>query len=467
MSQAPLRHYLQVLRRHVALLILIPACAIAAAALVTAGQDPVYHADMKIFVGQAGGGVQPSIGTQALTQTMSNLLESDVVARTAIERLRIDTTPKEVARKLKVSVKPDSSVLDVGLDWSDRRQAVALLNEIADVFTRLVKEKLGLSSSSTTLGSQSSRVLFFASVFDPPHVAPDQVSPRPARNVGFAAALGLLLGVVFAFFRDNLDDRIRGRRDAETSFNAPVIGALPRGAHSHPLDTLRSSDGDRRGIAEAVRIMGANMRFSVWNVDGPMVLVTSSQEREGKTTVAACVGLALAAGGKRVVCVDADLRRPKLHELLGVEPRDGGLKGVIQGRTRLEDALQDVEFAPLSRNGAGGSAPAHTASLKLLPAGGPGSRDVILEADTIKGLVEQLTQHADYVIFDAPPLPSSGDTFALALHSDNIIVAARDGRTTKGRAEGVRETLQGLGAAKRVAVVLTHTGPHETYAERG
>src|SRR5215213_9599526 len=173
MTQAPLRHYLNVARRNVVLLVLLPVIALAGAAALTAAQASVYHADMKIFVGQTGGGLQPVIGTQPLTQTMTNLLQSDVVVRNAIDRLHIDATPKKVSKGLTVTTTPDSSVLDVGLDWRNRREALALLDEISTIFSTRVKEKLGLSGSESTLDTQSAKTLFFATVFDPPHLKPD------------------------------------------------------------------------------------------------------------------------------------------------------------------------------------------------------------------------------------------------------------------------------------------------------
>src|SRR5436189_5647083 len=105
MTQAPLRHYLDVIRRNALVLVLFTALGLAGAAAITASQSPMYHADMKIFVGQAGGGLQPVIGTQPLTQTMTNLLQSEVVIRTAAQRLKIDAAPEDIAKSLTVTTK--------------------------------------------------------------------------------------------------------------------------------------------------------------------------------------------------------------------------------------------------------------------------------------------------------------------------------------------------------------------------
>ncbi len=118
------------------------------------------------FVAQAGGGFQPILGSQSLSQTMSNLLQSDIVANQAIKDLGLDTTPEKLRKKLKVSFKPDSSVLDVSYDSPQKPLAVAVLGSIAGEYTRLVDEKLGVRYRGTARGKQPLSIIV-AKVFDP------------------------------------------------------------------------------------------------------------------------------------------------------------------------------------------------------------------------------------------------------------------------------------------------------------
>lgn len=469
MQQSALQNYLQVLRRQAFLIVLVPVLAGGLAWFVSSRQTPVYRASMSIFVAQAGGGFQPVLGSQSLSQTMSNLLESDIVARQAINDLNLDATPDELRKKLKVSFKPDSSVLDVSFDTTDKQLGVAVLGRIAHAYTRLVDKELGVRSGGGARNQPLSIIV--AKVFDPPHLQKARVSPKPAKNLGFGVAIGLVLGIILGFARESLDDRVRGRRDAEEWFGASVIGALPKTANGNAPPAVT---GERRrgheALMESLYALRANLEFSQDGLSGPKVLITSGGEGEGKTTVAAHMAVTLALAGKDVICVEADLRRPELHRYLGLDEDTPGLVNVIDGDLDLEDALQSVELTvrpwvngktkgarrhkDLGRTVGATLGVGSRGSLRVLTMGRtPEDPANLLATDVLKSVFEKLAASADYVIVDAPPLPIA-DAYPLVHQADNVLVVAKQGWTKRQMAVAVRETLEGLGAAK-VAVVLT------------
>jgi Mrp family chromosome partitioning ATPase len=453
------------------LLIVVPLCSLAATYLVVSEQAPVYRATMKVVVAQAGGTAQADIGSQKLSQTMSNLLESDVVAGEVIDRLDLNTTPEKLLKDLKVSFKPDSSVLDVSFDSKDKRAAVAVLADISTVFQQLVDQKLGVRSGR--LREQQALPVIIATVFDPPHLQPEKVSPKPARTLAFAGALGLAAGLLLAFAREGLDARIRDRSQAERLFGAPVVGSLPKGAVGKPPPEV---DGQiNLGVVDAMRVLSANLQFSQTGALGSTVLVTSAQNSEGKTTVAANLAAELASSGRSVIIVDTDMRRPRLHEHLGLEPDGQGLTEVMSGLVPLDQTLEDVDLVVPSLNGRGrfrresnveadqALAPG-AGSLRALKVGKqPQNPASVLTPDATRLLLEELTSRADYVIVDAPPLLGLADSYPLVLQMDNVLVVARLQRTTKERARSVRSTLESLGV-RRVAVVLTDAPVRDGYS---
>jgi polysaccharide biosynthesis transport protein len=467
-----MRTYVRFLKRHLWLLVLVVASALAATAFVTLRQDSVYRATMKVVVVQTGGTSQPEIGSQKLSQTMSNLLESDVVATSVIRRLSLDTTPHELLKDLDVSFKPDSSVLDVTFDSTNKQGAVVVLREFSRAFQRLVDSKLGVRSGRGALGDQGTLPVIVATVFDPPHLKPGRVSPQPARTLAFAGAIGLAAALILAFARESLDAGIRDRGEAEKWFGAPVLGMLPKGSVGRPPPEVEGRPN--RDLVDAMRVLSANLQYSEAAVRGPTVLVTSAQTSEGKTTVAANLAVELAMSGKSVICVDADTRRPRLHDLLRLSDAKHGLTDVIAGDLELDEALQTVRLVVPSQNGGrfqrapNDAVPASASGrLQALRAGSAhaGSSSTFTR-DAVRELLQELSSKADFVVVDAPPLLSLADAFPLVLQADSVLVVARLDRTTRERAGAVRTTLEGLGA-RSVAVVLTDAPARDGYHYSG
>jgi receptor protein-tyrosine kinase len=460
--------------------------AVAVTWYATSRQEPVYRASSKIVVGQTGQTFQAQLGSDVdrFTATMTNLLKSNIVAQTVISDLGLATTPEALLGAIDVVVRPNSSVLEVSYDSTDRTRLVPVLDRIGSVFTDLVRSRLGGQTTTLASGDSADDVLpVSATIFDPAHVQPGQISPQPGRNLAIAMALGLALGLVFAFARESLDNRIRSRRDAEEWFQAPVIGTLPRTARGRaPVETLGSSDRRSREVIEALHIVRANLQLGGSLSDGGVILVTSALPEEGKTTLVSSLGVVLAVAGNDVVCVEADLRRPKLMDYLGVEPYENGLVEVVEGRVDVESALHPIDVgrvaSPNGRARRSGQRrrpavsatalldemePRPTGTLQLLPAGrARANATTILTPEHVRELLDSLRRPGRYVIFDAPPLLLVADALPLALEADSVIVVARQGRTTRENAEAVRGTLESLGA-ENVAIVISDSNGGDGY----
>jgi capsular exopolysaccharide synthesis family protein len=438
-QQSPdLRRHLRVLRRRGWLIALVTVVSIGIALALTAMQKPVYQASMSLVVGQGGGAFQPQYGpaTQPFVQTVANLFTSNVVAQTTAERLGLKLTPQQLLGRTQVTTTPDNSVIGVTYDSSDRNSAVTVLGEMGKVFTTLISQKLAP-------GARPSNKIT-ATVFDPPHLSPGTVSPHPNRNLAIAAVLGLAVGVLLAFVWEGLDSRIRSRRDAERWFGAPVLATLPRNARRlRPGEHLTIAT---RPTADAVGMVRASLQYLGGGPAGPVITITSALPREGKTMFAANLGVGLARSGNQVICVDADLRHPRLCEYLTGQVCEHGLADVLTQSRTLDQVL--VEGPSLNGHAHAGG------GLRVLPAGiTEGKPADLLTAANVLQLVESLRGRADYVIIDTPSLLEVGDAFPFARAADNVIVVASQGHTTRETAEDVRTTLERLDVS-RAGVVL-------------
>ena len=460
-ADSPLRHYLQVLKRQAWLVLLVPALTVAIALAILETQAPTYRAATTLVVGEPRGIQAPVPASGSVTRSMANLFESEVIVRDVIRELDLNESIQDFRKKFQVSVLPDTSVVKVSYDSTDQREAVNVVSELSQIFTQRLDETLGVRDRVGGTRGRGSFALIVRE-FDPPHVEPDPVAPNVGTNVVFAGIAGLALGLLLAVAREALDSRIRGRKDAEQVFGAPVVGTLPVGMDRRPPPGVGAGDGavykrgDEARLA-SLDLLRARLLFSQQGVDGRTILVTSAGPETGQSSVTASVGAALALAGKHVICVDADMRQPRLHRLLGVENEPPGLADVLAAdKLEPEHALRKVRLVELTSNGAGPSEAA--GRLEVLTAGQPPTPHVgLLTPEVLSSLIERLHERADYVIFDSPPLLAA-DALPLAIRSDNVLVVARSGRTTKDEAETVVGTLHELGV-KRIGVVLTDAGP--------
>jgi Mrp family chromosome partitioning ATPase/capsular polysaccharide biosynthesis protein len=444
---------------------------------------PVYRASMGVVAPQ---GLEPEFGgnVEPFTLTMSNLVRSNIVAETVIRNLGLEDSTQALLRDVRVQSKPSTAALEVSYDSTNKQKAVAVLSEIGTVFAQLVDQKLRTTVRQPGGGTANGAVLT-ANVFDPAHLEPGRVSPKLSRNLAFAGALGLALGLVLAFVREALDDRVRRRKDATEWLGAPVIGSLPGGQRGRPLAASLSGRGWRERF-EALQLLRAKLQFASSAVSGPVLVVTSGQEGEGKSIAVASLGLALSAAGKDVICVDADLYRPRLHEYLGLPANYPGFAELLNEQAELDDVLQDISLGPMAVGGDGsggrgrlmGKPQADSdgeslaalssawGSLQAVTAGRQDATPEPFDERRLARLLGELRNRADYVVFDTPPVLLVGDAFPLLIAADSVIAVARLGWTRKGAAEAVRVTLDGLGI-DRLSVILTDSDEREAFRYGG
>jgi len=185
------------LLRQAWLVVIVMVICVGAAAVYTRQEQPVYRASMKVVVGQADSFFQPDVAnaTEIYTQTMSDLVKSDVVATTVVDRLHMDIDPTLVINNLQVTTQPSAAVLQISYDDTNAVRGERTLEEVGSVFIEMVHDRL-----APTFAEQGKPAIS-VTVFDPAHTLPGVVRPKPLLNLGGAAALGLVLGILAAIIR--------------------------------------------------------------------------------------------------------------------------------------------------------------------------------------------------------------------------------------------------------------------------
>ena len=292
----------------------------------------------------------------------------------------------------------------------------------------LIRERLSeLSVSEANAGSE----LQLADAARPP-VSAD--SPRPFRNAIFAFVAALFIGVLAALGRERIAPRLGGAREVEQLSGLPILAELQlsrRGPEAGPGST------EREGYDVLAGVIGTQLPPREQHI----LFLTSAFADEAKDKVTAGLGRALAQAGETTLVVDADLRRPTLEQLFGMEPAPGLAEILAAARNGDADAAGGmITEPPASASGRGG-----TGSLAVLGAGSA-SPAVPPSPDAIEIFFGELSRSAfTYVVIQGPPLLSPTDSRLWVQRADGVIVVSRPDRLAPGDVLRARERLERVG----------------------
>jgi capsular exopolysaccharide synthesis family protein len=256
------------------------------------------------------------------------------------------------------------------------------------------------------------------------------IRPKPIQNLAIALVLGLSAGIALAFGIEALDNTLKSQVDVEALLGVPVLGLIPiiTPKHQDGKDDTKDDVDRHRDLgvlrepkslaAECCRSIRTNILFM--SPDHPIrtMVVTSPSPQEGKTTTAANLAITMAEAGGRVLIVDTDLRRPRLHKSFGV-PNQAGVSTVVVGETTLDEAIKRSEMA----------------NLDILTCGPvPPNPAELLHTERFAKMLEALKQRYDRIILDSPPTAAVTDPVILGAIADGVILVVKGGRTTRDAA---------------------------------
>jgi non-specific protein-tyrosine kinase len=262
------------------------------------------------------------------------------------------------------------------------------------------------------------------------------VRPNVWQDTSLAAVIGLMLAGGVVFLIEALDDTVKGPDEVARLLGLPVLGLIAQLEESE--DGPITFTHPRSPIAEAFRSLRTNIQYA--SVDYPLrtLLVTSPSPQDGKSTIAANLAVVLAQSGRKVVLLDADLRRPSLHRRLQLSNRRGLTDLFVQSQVFLDGAVRKTKIPGLS----------------LLSSGGlPPNPSELIGSEKMGEVLHRVKEQADVVVLDSPPVMVVTDAAVLAPRVDAVLLVIRPGVTRLAPTRHTVEQLR-LGGANILGVVL-------------
>jgi polysaccharide biosynthesis transport protein len=496
-----LTDYLRFIRERWWLIVLVVLIVTGVTYYFSSRQAPQYAASAEIIHQSAGfestllGIADVTYAYQLRIPVDARLIRSPEMAAKVKERIGSARSADELLGMISATpvTETESIVVDATSSYPDEAATVA--NGFAETFVATRSEELAnaLAAAKAVLESQIAQIpadqqdgaaaqalqdrLKQLSVMDqvtladyrvlqPASVPSTPFAPRPIRDTLLAFAIALIAAIGLVFLLQYFDRRIKDEEAMERAFHLPVLASIPLLRHRKVSKSKEAVSpaaaasqlgigfhGGHQALLEPYMMLRSNLRYFGVERETRLLMVTSTFPQQGKTTVTINLGLAMALAGERVLLIECDMRRPKIHEYMGLS-NEVGLANVLSGTVAFESAVQQVyvdDWAPTATNGKNGEATPSALSrpkFYVLCAGPapPNPSELVASRRMTEVLKLAAKIGADHVLVDTPPVLLVADALAIAPNVDGVIISARLGETKRDDAEKVRSLMERSGA---------------------
>ncbi|NWG04650.1 MAG: polysaccharide biosynthesis tyrosine autokinase [Syntrophaceae bacterium] len=337
------------------------------------------------------------------------------------------------------------------LEMKDKAIQYNILKREADTNRELYKgllQRMKEAGVSAGITASNIQIVDQAEIPIKPH------RPNKGLNLLLAAVVGLFLGVGIAFFFEYLDNTVKTSEDVEQLVHLPSFGLVPeisserrkrleRGA-SYPVELITHGH-PKSMLSEAYRNIRTSILLSFSERPPKKILLTSPNPAEGKTTTVINTAIALAQTGAQVIVIDTDMRKPRVHKILGDE-NEVGLSNFLSGNAELEAILKKTEIP----------------NLCYIPSGPiPPNPSELIGSNLFKNMMKYLEGAFDHIVLDSPPVLGFADSVILSTFVDGIILVVVGGKTPRETLERAKEVLQQVNA-KILGVVINRVDIHRS-----
>ncbi len=386
-------------------------------------KKPIYQANTTVVIAKANEseGLAATISdlsaSQKLANTYSEIAKSELVLNRTIEELDLHMSSKELSSSIAIKPLEDTSIISIAVKDQNATRAATIANGIAKVFaeevTKIYKlDNVSQLSVATTPSAPSNNTM--------------------TRDIVLAAVIAMLGVAGFAFLRFYLDDSVKHTDDIEKMLGLPVTGSISRNdsklKNGNELIVARAP---KSIVSENIKSLRTNLQFTAVDRNLKTILVTSTNASEGKSFVSSNLAISFAQAGKKVLIIDCDLRKGRLHKVFKMFNNAG-----------LSDLLADS-----SKNMGRYIRKTSVENLDLITCGTyPPNPSELLASQRNKKVLAGLHNHYDIIILDGAPIGGLADSVILSSLVDEVLIVTKDGATSKNDLIATRDALRKVDA---------------------
>ena len=396
-------------------------------------KKPIYQAQTTVVIAKSGSETIDNStaatlndinASQKLVTTYGEIAKSELVLSQVIKNLNLRESVNELSKNLTIKPVDDTSILSISVKNLNARTSAMIANEIAKVFSAEVAniykvENVTQLSTAETPESPSNNTL--------------------TRDIMLAVVISILGVAAFAFIRFYLDDTVKYGEDVEKIINMPVAGRILKSdvKAKRVGSEIIVERAPKALVTENIKSLRTNLQFTSVDEELNTILVTSTNPGEGKSFVSSNLAASFAQADKKVLIIDCDLRKGRLHRIFGV-PNTEGLSNLLASNLR-----NFVKFIK----------PTKIPNLDIITCGTyPPSPSELLASKKNKRLIEVLCDYYDIIIFDGAPIGGLADSVILSSLVDETLIVVKDANTTKADFATAKDSLDKVGAKVAGAV---------------
>ena len=422
MEEIDIKEFFKYLLKHLLLVILIPVVLVGLVVVYdTTVKTPMYstYSTLVLVAGSSTDSTNATMNNndvtlnQKLVATYREFIKSNLVLEQVINKLNLNMDVEQLSKHVKVEAITDTVIIKITVENADPNTTQAITNSIASVFSKEVVDKFEIDN---------------VAIIDTA-AYPDQVSNNTlVRDVILAVAVGLVgtAGILFVIYY--FDDTVKYHENLEFEADIPVIGKIFK---TDKKTDLLVDKFPNDLSSEAIRTLRTNLRFSGVDRKVRTIAITSTRAGEGKSFISTNLAQSFASTGKKVLLIDCDLRKGRLHRVFNLDNENGLSNYLIDEDNHITKYLNKTSIN----------------NLTVITRGiCPPNPSELLNSKRNQNLIDKLKEVFDIIIFDCPPCNGLSDALIVGTIADDVLIVSSEHVTTKTALMNVKKSLENVNA---------------------